>query len=98
MQALFFIRMENYSKVRNIVMTDDLISRHSINFRDCNALDIDKEGYYLEIVGDEKAIKKARELLKDLATEVSGKEEDEILQKIAEQEESAMEGFGSIFG
>ena len=98
MQALFFIPMEHYSKVRNMVMNDDLLSRQSINFRDGNALGIDKEGYYLEIVGNEKAIAKAREILKEFAKEISGKEEDEILQKIAEQEESAMTGFGSIFG
>ena len=98
MQALFFVPMENYSKVRNIVMNDDTLSRQSLNFRDGNALGIDKEGYYLEIVGNENAIKKARDLLKDLTKEVAGREEDEILKKIAEQEESAMEGFGSIFG
>ncbi|NIO20658.1 MAG: hypothetical protein GTN76_07945 [Candidatus Aenigmarchaeota archaeon] len=98
MKAVFFIPSENYSKAKNLVYEDDLISRQSINFRESKALGLKKEGYYLEIDGSEEAIKKLAELLKDLGKEVDKKEKEEVLQKISEQEESAAAGFGSIFG
>ncbi|NIO23309.1 MAG: hypothetical protein GTN38_04770 [Candidatus Aenigmarchaeota archaeon] len=98
MKAVFFIPSENYSKAKNLVYSDDLVSRQSINFRESKALGLKKEGYYLEIDGSEEAIKKLAELLKDLGKEVDKKEKEEVLKKISEQEESAAAGFGSIFG
>jgi hypothetical protein len=98
MKTVFFIPSENYSKAKNLVYEDDLLSRQSINFRESKALGMKKEGYYLEIDGSEEAIKKLAEILKDLGKEVDKKEREEVLKKISEQEESAAAGFGSIFG
>ena len=98
MKAVFFIPSEKYSKAKNLVYGDDLLSRQSINFRESKALGMKKEGYYLEIDGSEEAIKKLAEILKDLGKEVDKKEREEVLKKISEQEESAAQGFGSIFG
>ncbi len=98
MKALFFVPSENYSKARNAVETDDLISRQTINFRESRALGFDKEGYYLEIDGSEDSISKAREVLEETGKEITGNEKDEVLKKIKEQEDSAAEGFGSLFG
>jgi len=98
MKAVFFIPAENYSKAKNIVYGDDMLSRQSINFRESKALGLKKDGYYLEIDGSEESIKKLAELLKDLGKEVDKKEREEVLKKISEQEESAAAGFGSIFG
>lgn len=98
MKAVFFIPAENYSKAKNLVYGDDLLSRQSINFRESKALGLNKEGYYLEIDGSEEAVKRLGELLKDIGKEVDKKEREEVLKKIEEQEESAAQGFGSIFG
>jgi len=98
MKAVFFIPAENYSKAKNLVYEDDLVSRQSINFRESKALGLKKEGYYLEIDGSEESIKRLGEILKDLGKEVDKKEREEVLKKISEQEESAAAGFGSIFG
>ena len=50
------------------------------------------------IDGEDEAIKKAKELLKGLAKELSGKEAEDVIAAIDEQESSAAEGFGAIFG
>ncbi|MBN2042645.1 MAG: hypothetical protein JW754_02465 [Candidatus Aenigmarchaeota archaeon] len=98
MKALFFLPSENYSKAKNKVSEDDVVSRQSLNFRECKALGFDKEGYYLEIDGSEESIVKAKEVIGELGKEVSGKEKEDVLAKIKEQEENAAAGFGSIFG
>ncbi len=98
MKAVFFIKKENYGKVKDLVSKDDLISRQSLVFRDNQSLNLKEEGYYLEIEGNDEAIKKAREILKDLAKELEGEEKEKILETIKNQEESAMSGFGAIFG
>jgi hypothetical protein len=98
MKALFFINMEHYSEAKNAVYADDIISRQTVNFREARALGFDKNGYYLEIEGSSEAIHRVKELLADKAKEVGGHEKDEVLKKIAEQEESAAEGFGALFG
>ena len=98
MKAVFFIPAENYSKAKNAVYGDDLLSRQTINFRESRALGFEKDGYYLEIEGSGEAVKHAKEVLGDMGKEVDGKEKEEILKKISEQEESAAEGFGSLFG
>ncbi len=98
MKAVFFIPAENFSKVKNTVYEDDLVSRQTINFREARALGFEKDGYYLEIDGSGEAVKKTKELIGDMGKEVDKKEKEEILKKISEQEESAAQGFGTIFG
>ncbi|MCK4335752.1 MAG: hypothetical protein KAT94_02525 [Candidatus Aenigmarchaeota archaeon] len=98
MKAVFFIPAENFSKVKNAIYQDDMVSRQSINFRESRALGFEKDGYYLEIDGSGEAIKRTKEILGDMGKEVDEKKKEEILKKISEQEESAAEGFGSIFG
>jgi hypothetical protein len=98
MKALFFMLGEDYRKIKNKLLADDLVSRQSLNFRESKALGFEKEGYYLEIEGSEKGIKKAKEIIGELGKEVKGKGREEVSKRIQEQEESAAEGFGSIFG
>ena len=97
MKVVFFIEKENTNKVKDIV-NQDPIGRQSITFRDNIALGLDKEGNYLLIDGAEEACKEAQEKLKDLAEELKGEEKEEVITKMKELEESAMEGFGGIFG
>ena len=98
MKAVFFIHMENYSKAKSIVFADDVVARQTVNFREARALGFQKDGYYLEIDGPHEAIKRAKELLGEIAKETEGKEKEDVLHKIKEEEDKAAEGFGSLFG
>lgn len=97
MKIVFFTKEK--TKVDEIVKKDDLISRQSLLWRSAKSLGInDKfaDGYFLVIDGNEDAIEKAKELLRDLAEVIDDSEK--IIQKIKEDEEKAMEGFGNILG
>ena len=97
MQILFFTKEK--AKVEEIVKNDDLVSRQSLTIRSADSLDINEkfsDGYFFLIEGSEGAISKAKELLKDIAEVVENGEK--IIQKIKEEEEKAMEGFGNILG
>jgi hypothetical protein len=98
MKAVFFITTENYPGVKNMVYADDVISRQTINFRESRAMGFNKDGYYLEIDGSHEAVKRLKELLGDKAKEVEGKEKENVLKKIKEEEDAAAEGFGNLFG
>lgn len=94
MEILLQTETKNYSKVRDVLLKDDLVSRASIIFKEAKTLS-NEEGYYLYISGTEDQCKKALELTKDLAKEIKDKEK--IINKIKEEENRAQEGFGSIF-
>lgn len=98
MKAVFFIPSENFSKAKNVIYADDLVSRQTVNFRESRALGFKKDGYYVEIDGSGEAVKRTKEIIGNLGKEVDEKEKEEVLKKITEQEESAAAGFGSIFG
>jgi hypothetical protein len=95
---MFFVTKENYFKAKDAVMKDDIVSRQSIDFRENTSLGMGKEGYYIIINGSEESIKKAKDMLKDITKEVSGKEMEDVNKKIKEQEEASIQGFGRIFG
>ena len=96
MKVAFFVKKEDTNKVKEIV-NQDPIGRQSITFRDNVALGLEKEGNYLLIDGAEEACKEAQEKLKELAEELEGDDKEEVIEKMQEMEDSAMEGFGGIF-
>jgi enoyl-[acyl-carrier-protein] reductase (NADH) len=102
MEVILHVAGNNYAKLKEKLLADEIVNRASIVFKD--AKQFDKEGGYLCIVtGTEERCKRALELTKDeegkeLATEISGEEKEEILKKIKEEEDKAIEGFGGIFG
>ncbi len=98
MKAVFFVPSENFPKCKNTVYADDILARQTINFRESHALGMEKDGYYLEIDGAEESIAHAKELLKELVKEVDKGEMEKVLKKIEEQENSAAQGFGTLFG
>lgn len=97
MEAIFRIPKDKYSGLKEAVTSDEVLSKQSLTFRDNESLDIEEKGYYLLIDGSEEAIKKAREVLEG-AEELKGGDAEKLIEKIKSQEESAAEGFGSIFG
>jgi hypothetical protein len=58
----------------------------------------EKEGFYVYIKTDEEiGSKLGKKLFEIKGVEVKGEEKERVLKKINDQEQSAIEGFGSIF-
>jgi|GEM_PF-505877 hypothetical protein len=106
MEIVLSIEQKNLQKVKDILLKDDVVSRASIVFKEAKGL-TGKEGFYCYISGLEEQCKKALEKVKikdkktgeliELAKEVNGKEKEEVVRKIKEEENKALEGFGGIF-
>jgi copper(I)-binding protein len=96
MKEIFLVSSENKAKAEEAVKKDDLVSRSSIVIRSAASLEIKEDGYFIIIDGNAEAVKKAEELLKNLAKKYKKKEQ--IEKKLQEQEESAITGFGNILG
>lgn len=104
MEIVLKIESKNYQKVKDILLRDDTVSRSSVTFKEGSI--IDKEGYYCYLSGTEEQCKKALELVREkneetgeiveLAKEATSKEKKELINKIKEEEDRAIEGFGGI--
>ena len=97
MEIVLLIETKNYQKVKDALLKDDITSRASITFKEAKGYG-GKEGYYSIISGLDEQCKRAMELAKDLAKEVSGKEKEDLISKIKDEEEKANQAFGGIFG
>ncbi len=96
MKEVFLIKSEFKSKAETVLKSDDEISRGSIQIKDPSSLDIDEEGVFIIVDLPENLIEKAEDLLKDFGEKYKDKEK--VLEKIKEQEDSAIQGFGNILG
>lgn len=106
MELVLKMETKDYQKVKDVLLKDDSVSRASISFKEGSI--IGKEGYYCYLSGSEEQCKKALDLVKqknektgeviELAKEVIGKEKEELINKINEEEDKAIEGFGNIMG
>jgi hypothetical protein len=93
MEIVLKIRKENLQKVKDILLTDDTVSRASLIFKETKSLGFKDNEYFCYISGLEEACNKAKELTKKLAEISNKKEESDVIKKIKEEEESAMSGF-----
>jgi hypothetical protein len=108
MEIVLHMKMDNYEKMKNKLLKDDLVSRASITFKEAKVVDESKEGYYCYISGTEEQCKKALCMIKAknpktgeefiYAEEVSGEEKDKVIERIKGEEDKASEAFGGIFG
>ncbi|MEM5794183.1 MAG: hypothetical protein QXS48_01975 [Candidatus Aenigmatarchaeota archaeon] len=96
MEIVLQVETKDYQKVREILLKDDLVSRASVTFREGKGYG--GEGYFCFIFGSEEQCKKALEVTKELAKEIKDEEKEKLISKIKEEENKALEGFGSIFG
>jgi len=96
MEIVLKMDTNNYQKVKDLLLKDDLVSRSSMVFKEGTI--IGKEGYYCYISGTEEQCKKALEINKELVEEVEDNDKEEIINKIKEEENRAIEGLGNIFG
>jgi len=98
MEIVVKMKKENLQKVKNLLLKDETVSRASIIFKEGKSLGLENEDYYCYISGTEEACKRVEELIKELGEIVKNEEKKKVIEKIREEEESAMKGFGSIFG
>jgi len=98
MEVVFKIKKQNLQKVKDMFLKDDVISKASIVFKEAKGLGFTGDNYYCYVSGVEEACKKAKELIKDLGELAKKEEEKKVIDKIKEEEESAISGFGGIFG
>ena len=96
--VVFEVEKSKLNEVKRKLEEDNIVSRQTLKFRDATSLGLEKDVYYIVIEGSNEAIDRAREIIKSIGSEVTGKEADTILNKIKEQESAADQGFGSLFG
>ncbi|MEM5797360.1 MAG: hypothetical protein QXD72_00570 [Candidatus Aenigmatarchaeota archaeon] len=96
MEIVLHFETENFAKGKDILLKDDLVGRASIVFKEGSI--IGKEGYYCYLSGTEEQCEKALELMKDIGEEVKDETKSQLIGKIKEEEEKAIEGFGNILG
>lgn len=97
MEIVLLVETKNFQKCKEVLLKDDVVSRASIVFKEAKEF-TGKEGYYCYISGLDEQCKRVLEIAKDLVVEVKDKEKNDVIKKIKEEENRAMEGFGGIFG
>ena len=96
MEIVLHFKSENFAKCKDMLLSDDVVGRASLVFKEGSI--INKDGYYCYLSGTEEQCKKALELVKDLTEEVKDDTKSQLIKKLKEEEEKAIEGFGSILG
>ena len=95
MEVVLYAEGEAAEKLREILLKDEIVSRANVLFKDAKPLD--REGFYIRILGSEEQCKKALELAKDLAEEVSGEEKEKVLKMLESEDEEMLSGFSGVF-
>jgi len=96
MRVVYLLPAENKAKAEELLKKDDAVNRGSITIRSALSLDIEEDGYFIVYDGSDEAVKLADGLLKGLAERY--KKAVDVLRKLDEQEDAAIEGFGNILG
>ncbi len=80
------------------LLKDDVVSRQSIIIRDCSALGLKDLGILVLIEGEENAIKKAKELFKELGKLLEGDKATDVYERFKKESEDVASGVGLLFG
>jgi len=97
LEIVFELEKSKFQEVKDALLKNDEVSKASVKFREGDSLGLN-EKYYCYISGSEEICEKSKELVGDLCELVTGDRKKEIIKKIKEEEEKALEGFGGIFG
>ena len=95
MEIVLYVDNDKAEKLRSILLKDDVVSRANVVFREAKPMN--KEGFYVRIIGDKEQCERAIELSKELAEEVSGEEKEKILDTLRKEDEEMLSGFSGIF-
>lgn len=97
MYTVLKVEKKNQARIDDLYK-DDLVSRQTIIKREGVSLNLEPDYIYILIEGSEEAVKRAMEIGEKFSVKIEKNEIDSIYKKIKEQDESSLEGFGSIFG
>ena len=103
--VLHIENVDAYRKLKEKLLADETVNRASMVFKDAK-LYTQKPGNLIVISGTEDRLKAAMKIAeaekladgKPAAVETDGKEKEEVLKKLKEEEDRAIEGMGGIFG
>ncbi|MBI5331974.1 MAG: hypothetical protein HZB65_00205 [Candidatus Aenigmarchaeota archaeon] len=95
MREVFLVSGDKKQKAEDLLKKDDITMRQSIVTRMCSSLGFEEDGFFIIISGSDDAVKRAKELLKELALPYKNKEK--VLKRNDEIEDQATSGFGFIF-
>lgn len=96
MEYICFVPKDKVKEAEHLLKKDDVASRQSIIIRDAKSLEIDESGSFFLVSGSDEGVERAKEILKEFSQ--SSDNLDLAKNKIKEEEERAVEGFGGIFG
>jgi hypothetical protein len=98
LNTLYFYDYETKKDVDKI-LKEDLFKRLGYTIRECKLMGPEREGYYLYIKSAPEMIKKVDEAFEGTKIEkVTGKEAEDVIEKIKADDEAAATGMGMIFG
>ncbi|MCX6820505.1 MAG: hypothetical protein NT016_00935 [Candidatus Aenigmarchaeota archaeon] len=94
-----------FRKIKDTMLADETVNRASITFKDAKMY-TQKAGNLIIVSGTDDRLKAAAAIAKaektadgkPVAAELEGKEKEEVLRKLKEEEDRAIEGMGGIFG
>lgn len=101
MDFLFYFEKNKIKELNNLLSSnpyeENSFARVGYTFKDGGSMG-EKEGSYVYFKTDDViGVKLGEKLLEINGVEVKGVEKERVIKKINEQEQSAIEGFGSIF-
>ena len=96
MKIVFAVKSGNKQKAEDVLKQDDEINRGSITIRAASSLDINEDCYFIILDATHESVEKAKHLLKEIAELY--KHPEKVIEKVEEQENSAIEGFGNVLG
>ena len=97
MYAIFSV-LPNMRAKSEDVLKDDIVSRQSIVMRESSALGLKDLGLLIMVEGEERAVKRAEELFKDIGKLLVGAQAADIYQRFKKESEDVASGVGMVFG
>lgn len=95
MEIVLYVERGRAERLRDLLLRDDLVSRANVILKDAGFLN--RDGFYVRIIGSEEQCERALEISKELAVEVSGEERERVLRALKEEDEDVLSGFSGIF-
>jgi len=97
MYAIFSVLPDKRAKSEE-VLKDDIVSRQSIVMRESSVLGLKDLGLLIMVEGEEKAVKRAEELFKDIGKLLVGAQAADIYERFKKESEDVASGVGMVFG
>ena len=98
MKIVWLVSDDKLNEIKNKLLGDETVNRHSITIRSARSLNFNKDGSYIFLNANEEAIHRAKELVAESVEDVEENEANEVINRIEESEDNVAAGLGGIFG